>query len=95
MRSRASLALKVTESLRATGWEQIEQVHYTVLGEQYILLKGDSYVLPLDTATMLTSHQLEELFKQLPVDKVVAGIVDDDGSVVYYNVYRGIHKPAE
>ncbi|AMD20889.1 HDR147Wp [Eremothecium sinecaudum] len=44
----------------------------------------------------LTLQLLDEIFVDLQdvsCKRIILGIVNDDGTVVYYTVYKGLHKP--
>ncbi|AET38910.1 Sen15p Ecym_3424 [Eremothecium cymbalariae DBVPG len=44
----------------------------------------------------LTLENLDHLFDELQdkgCSRIVLAIVSDDGAVVYYTIYRGLHKP--
>ncbi|QPG77077.1 hypothetical protein FOA43_004476 [Brettanomyces nanus] len=57
------------------------------------------YVLPVMKDTKLTLQTIDLIFYHLelnegsPVDKLVLGIMDFDGTIVYYNIHPGVHKP--
>lgn len=60
---------------------------------------GYDYVLPLFKQVKLTLQDLDLIFTHLnhiegeKIGKLVMGIVDFDGTVVYYNVHSGVQKP--
>ncbi|CEP21239.1 unnamed protein product [Cyberlindnera jadinii] len=52
------------------------------------------FVLPIMLGEQLTPSRLSTVFEQLHSPKrLVAGVVNDDGTVVYYIVHNGIAKP--
>ncbi|VEU19278.1 DEKNAAC100680 [Brettanomyces naardenensis] len=60
---------------------------------------GYDYVLPVLKQTKLTLQDIDLIFQHLTemegyeVGKIVLGIMDFDGTVVYYNIHPGVQKP--
>ncbi|BAO41475.1 tRNA-splicing endonuclease subunit SEN15 [Kluyveromyces marxianus] len=67
--------------------------------DEDMLLEGKEYVYPLQMhqykGSGLTIEVLGRLFSQLPekLKRLTLGIVNDDGTIVYYFVYKGVRKP--
>lgn len=62
----------------------------------------EEYVLPVELSQYnsdrhgLTLHALDEVFNGIQdptVKRITLAIVSDDGTVVYYFVYRGLYRP--
>ncbi|CCH44864.1 tRNA-splicing endonuclease subunit [Wickerhamomyces ciferrii] len=52
------------------------------------------FVLPIKLKDEITPNMLDQVFKELQgVKRLVLGIVNDDGTVVYYIVHDGVYKP--
>lgn len=56
-------------------------------------------VYPIKIDDKLTPKQIHKLFEQagkakgFKVEKIIAGILNDDSTIVYYNIYNGLVKP--
>ncbi|SCU96403.1 LANO_0E13410g1_1 [Lachancea nothofagi CBS 11611] len=55
------------------------------------------WILPVDlkqySASDLTLEIADKLFAELICRRIILGIANDDGTVVYYFMYKGLHKP--
>lgn len=57
------------------------------------------YVIPIHMQqykeSCLTLQKLEYLFNTLPshCKRIILGIANDNGTVVYYFIYKGLHRP--
>lgn len=89
-------------------WHQVsEYCSYHSDGHEIIVLKArthedspEEYILPYvrsqSSKPFLTLEYLDELFEShLPTDvkKCIIAIISDDGTTVFYNMYKGIGKP--
>jgi len=68
-------------------------------GEDSALNNGYDYVLPVLKQKRLTMQTLDLIFKHISeiehtkIQKLVIGITDFDGTIVYYNIHSGVQKP--
>ncbi|CAR21541.1 Sen15p [Lachancea thermotolerans CBS 6340] len=55
------------------------------------------WILPIELSQYkpgkLTLELMDKIFSELKCRRVTLGIVNDDGTVVYYFIYKGLHKP--
>ncbi|SCU79521.1 LAFA_0B03686g1_1 [Lachancea sp. 'fantastica'] len=58
---------------------------------------GNEWFLPLElqqySRGSLTLELADQIFAELKCRRIILGIVNDDGTVVYYFMYKGLHKP--
>ncbi|KAH3683330.1 hypothetical protein WICPIJ_005697 [Wickerhamomyces pijperi] len=56
-------------------------------------------VYPIRLDSKLSPRDIHQLFKELEdfkgfkIEKIIAGILNDDSTIVYYNIYNGLVKP--
>lgn len=78
--------------LHALNWQEVILVDSS-FGKiiQAIDCNGeDQTVLPMLRKTKITMQQLENLYDQFKVEKIIMALIDIDGTIVYYNVYKGV-----
>lgn len=55
------------------------------------------YILPVELSQYnpgeLTLKIMSQIFAELGCKRITLGIANDDGTVVYYFIYKGLHKP--
>ncbi|CDK24402.1 unnamed protein product [Kuraishia capsulata CBS 1993] len=60
---------------------------------------SEEWVLPLSISDKLTVENIEQIFESIRSvgsyrpKRIIAGLLDDDGSVVYYFIHDGLVKP--
>ncbi|EDO15887.1 hypothetical protein Kpol_1019p7 [Vanderwaltozyma polyspora DSM 70294] len=69
-----------------------EDIHETKVGKEY--------VLPVEMSQYqdgyLTLECIDQVFSKLcpsEVERIILAIANDDGTVVFYYIYKGLHKP--
>ncbi|KAH3675433.1 hypothetical protein WICMUC_002722 [Wickerhamomyces mucosus] len=56
-------------------------------------------IYPIKLTDSLTPKQLNQIFEELKLEKgnrlpkIICAILNDDGTIVYYNIYNGLIKP--
>ncbi|SCW03903.1 LAFE_0H01574g1_1 [Lachancea fermentati] len=57
------------------------------------------WVIPVELSQyrpgLLTLEVLQSIFDKIKCKRLTLGITNDDGTVVYYFVYKGLHKPKQ
>ncbi|SCU90210.1 LAMI_0E01090g1_1 [Lachancea mirantina] len=57
----------------------------------------DEWVLPVELLQYrcgrLTLEILDTVFHSVKSERITLAIVSDDGTIVYYFIYKGLHKP--
>ncbi|CEP62791.1 Sen15p LALA0_S06e03928g [Lachancea lanzarotensis] len=57
----------------------------------------NEWILPVELQQYdrgsLTLELADQIFAELRCRRIILGIVNDDGTVVYYFMYKGLHKP--
>ncbi|SCU83115.1 LAME_0C04016g1_1 [Lachancea meyersii CBS 8951] len=55
------------------------------------------WILPVElqqyNSGNMTLEMADQFFAELKCRRIILGIVNDDGTVVYYFMYKGLHKP--